>query len=144
QASVNPRSNSAPFKISQRTEPAIAFLLDRIHRIGGLSQGHNPHSRTENFILRGIVSICRFALVHFWFPPFPDYFTWFFVVAEVAEFGVAKEVTGGPFGKFDLGDDLRVEPNIVFHFVGGDAFAPVAAVSARQVREGTLFCGEWL
>jgi hypothetical protein len=52
-------------------------------------------------------------------------------VAQGDEFGVAEEVALGPFGEFYFGFDFGAEPDVVGHFVGGDAFAPVARTSGR-------------
>ena len=64
--------------------------------------------------------------------------------AQRDEFGVAEEAAVGPFREFDFGFDFGAEPGVVGHFVGGDAFAPMARLCRREVGEGALFGGEGL
>jgi len=64
-----------------------------------------------------------------------------FVVAEVNELVVTENASGGPFGEFDFGNGFGFEPDVIFHVLGGNAFAPVPGAGAREIRKGTTLCG---
>ena len=58
---------------------------------------------------------------------------------RVTNSGVTENAACRPFGEFDFGDDFGLEPNVVFHVLGGYAFAPVTQLGCGQICEWTDF-----
>jgi hypothetical protein len=65
-------------------------------------------------------------------------------LAQCDEFGVAEKAAFCRLGKFDFGFDFRAQPDVVGHFFGADAFAPVAGFWCREIGEWTFLCGQGL
>jgi hypothetical protein len=60
---------------------------------------------------------------------------------------VAKHAAGGQFGEFDCGQNFGFEPDVIFHVLGGYAFAPMttwrsATTGGRKVGEGAARGGQ--
>jgi len=65
-------------------------------------------------------------------------------LAQGDEFGVSQDLARSPLSELYLGLDFRTQPNIVGHFFGSDAFAPMAGFGCREVGEGPFGGGQGL
>jgi hypothetical protein len=61
---------------------------------------------------------------------------WVFVSSQSQEDRLPKLVVAGPLGKFDLGDQNRLDPHTAFHDCWRDALSPSSRTPFWQVQEG--------
>jgi hypothetical protein len=67
-----------------------------------------------------------------------------FVVAQRDELRMPQDSARRPFSEFDFSHGLKLQPNVIPHFLGSDALAPVAGLGGRQICELALCDPQWL